>query len=469
MSYCHWKSNTAIARSASADNDLDLLIAHDDIGRFRAVLSSIGFVRVERQQQPLPPAKEDYFGFDEASGKLVHVDAHYQLVLGHDRTKNHRIPIERAYLDSSETNGLFPLPAPEFEYVVFLVRMVLKYAVWDEIVWQRLRGKSAGLKKSERNELCDLEARISTDRLAEIISEHLPWLAGDLLESCIAIAHDRSSVRERVRTSRRVDAALASHMQHGPVSDSLRRIRRRISFGISRRLAGGAGFRLPSGGAILGVIGGDGSGKSTAIAELDRWLGEEFDVRQIHMGRPPWSTTTYMVRGSLKLVGIAADLVQGVRSTNGPTVVDGLREPAWLACTARDRFLTYRRARRLANRGALVISDRYPHPALTSMDVAVMGVQPDAPSSGPLFDRLRDLERRYHDRIDPPEFLAVLRVDPETAARRKTDEPADYVRRRVAEVWAIDWTGTPVHVVDAARPADEVASELKSLIWQRLR
>ena len=141
---------------------------------------------------------------------------------------------------------------------------------------------------------------------------------------------------------------------------------------------------------------------------------------------------------------------------------------AWLACTARDRYLVFRRARRFADRGGLVISDRYPHPALRSMDVPLISSIEDSRPPSRLRAALQRFEERYHDQIELPEVLIVLRVDPETAAKRKTDEPSEYVRRRVAEVWDIDWNAASVPVVDARRQKEEVAAALKSLIWEAL-
>jgi hypothetical protein len=42
INYCHWKSNEAIDRSASGDNDLDLLIGREDAARFNAILFQLG-------------------------------------------------------------------------------------------------------------------------------------------------------------------------------------------------------------------------------------------------------------------------------------------------------------------------------------------------------------------------------------------------------------------------------------------
>ncbi len=38
IAYCHWKSNEALDRSASGDNDLDLLVARRGVQRFTEVL-----------------------------------------------------------------------------------------------------------------------------------------------------------------------------------------------------------------------------------------------------------------------------------------------------------------------------------------------------------------------------------------------------------------------------------------------
>jgi thymidylate kinase len=241
--------------------------------------------------------------------------------------------------------------------------------------------------------------------------------------------------------------------------------------GAQRRVGKMPRFRLANGGAIIGVMGGDGAGKSTAIDGLGSWLEKMFDVRRIHLGKPPWSATTYAVRGALKgasLVRSALPRALQGKASGGSDTEPGYRTMAWLACTARDRYLTYRTARRFANRGGLVLSDRYPHPALESMDVPLISRLSGPRMSGRVADALMRTEQHYHDRIELPEVLAVLMIDPESAATRKTDEPADYVKRRVAEVWQTDWKAFSVDIVDAGQPIEGVTAELKSLIWAAL-
>src|SRR5436190_22616166 len=63
ISYCHWKSNWKIDNWLAGDGDLDLLVARDDVSRFVALLSTLGF------KQALVPARRElpgivnYYGY----------------------------------------------------------------------------------------------------------------------------------------------------------------------------------------------------------------------------------------------------------------------------------------------------------------------------------------------------------------------------------------------------------------------
>jgi len=78
------------------------------------------------------------------------------------------------------------------------------------------------------------------------------------------------------------------------------------------------------------------------------------------------------------------------------------------------------------------------------------------------------LEKRYYQPIALPEVLIVLKVDPEIAVQRKTDEDAASVRARSTEIWELDWRETPAHVLDASRSKADVLSDLKALVWSQL-
>jgi thymidylate kinase len=81
---------------------------------------------------------------------------------------------------------------------------------------------------------------------------------------------------------------------------------------------------------------------------------------------------------------------------------------------------------------------------------------------------LARLEERYYRQILLPDLLITLRVDPEISVQRKTDETPESVRSRAGEIWNVDWSKTPVHIVDASKSKSEVLADLKLLIWSRL-
>jgi thymidylate kinase len=218
-------------------------------------------------------------------------------------------------------------------------------------------------------------------------------------------------------------------------------------------------------------VGGDGAGKTTALEALHGWLSKPFDTRLVHMGKPPWSLTTRLVRGSLKLLRLARGALGLDRAPAPGAAPSGFlayRAALWSTCDARDRYLAYRRARRFATNGGIVICDRFPLPRIELMDAPAVRRHFEPGRMG-LIPRLLDrVERRYYTFLPRPELLLVLRLDPETAVARKTDETPESVYTRTREVWECDWTGSGAHVLDASRSREEVLAELKALIWSAL-
>src|SRR5438876_670788 len=129
---------------------------------------------------------------------------------------------------------------------------------------------------------------------------------------------------------------------------------------------------LLSGGAVVGVVGSDASGKSTLVREVSRWLGEFLSVATVHGGKPPPTAVTLAPRALLPLLRrlmpryrlsrLEADAEEG--STTGLETVRRGRLFMLYALRAvmvgyeRKRLLV--RAHRKAAAGMLVIADRYP-------------------------------------------------------------------------------------------------------------
>jgi thymidylate kinase len=463
--YCHWKSNEALDRSMTGDNDLDLLVARPDQGRFLEVLARLGF-----KAAALPPARDvpgvvHYFGLDAASGRLVHVHAHFRLVLGDDTTKNFWLPIEPAYLASSSHRWLFPVPAPEFELAVLVLRLVLKHSTWDAML--QARGATAD---SERRELQWLQARSEWTRVDAVVAEHLPFLL-DVWPECRRAVEPGCSAVARIHAADRLIRALQTCARRPPTRDTVLRLSRRTTWGARRFvLRRPVRKRLVTGGAVIAVVGGDGAGKSTAVDGIVRWLSGPFAVRRVHLGRPPKSLTTLVVKTALvaaRRAGLFADLAETTSPPADQTKPPSTAWLLWHVLTARDRRRLYLRARRVAANGGVVVCDRFPLDQLRSMDGPRTQWAGDLPRLSRLAAALVKREARYYSAFASPDVLAVLRVDPEVAVRRKTDEEEHYVRRRSTEVWQVSWDGSTV-VVDAARSAADVLADIRMAVWERL-
>jgi thymidylate kinase len=467
VSYCHWKSNEALAASARGDNDLDLLVSRRDAQLFTELVARLGF-----KEARLPPVRErpgvlHYYGLDVPSGRLVHIHAHYLLVLGDDTTKNYRLPIEEPYLALAALQGPFRVPAAEFELAVFTVRMILKHATWDAIAYRRGR-----LARSERRELAYLAVRTDPGSVTRVVAEHLPQLA-DLWEDCDRCLRPGCSAAFRVRVARRLTRRLAACGTRRRGADTALRVWRRGAWGIRRYvLRRRTSKRLLSGGALIAFVGGDGAGKSTAVAGLSSWLSAAFATRSVHLGKPPRSVTTLAIKGPMyvarKLGLFRATLQSSLPAGGQPARFPGYAWLVWHVLTARDRYREYVDAQRFAARGGIVVCDRYPLPELRLMDGARTAWVLDLPGLPRLARHLARLERRYYERIGDPDVLIVLRVDPDIAVQRKTNEEAGYVRVRNEEVWRQDWAGRRASVVDAVRPQDDVLAAVRSLVWARL-
>jgi thymidylate kinase len=87
---------------------------------------------------------------------------------------------------------------------------------------------------------------------------------------------------------------------------------------------------------------------------------------------------------------------------------------------------------------------------------------------GPVTRALARAEQRSYGQIGEPDVLVVLRLDPEVAVARRTDEASDFVRVRNTEIFDLDWSATDAVVVDATRPPAEVLAEVRRAVWDRL-
>jgi thymidylate kinase len=458
VSYCHFKGNAFLDRALTAEDDLDLLVGRADVGMFTVILHRLDFKEARAPSRAVPGVSH-YYGYDRQADALVHVHAYSQLIIGDDRTQNYRLPLEKAILANAVRAQLMPVPPPELELIVFVIRKTLEHSAWDSVVLGRGR-----LPAKSRHEFSLLQAGADDALVERLLAEHLPSVDRELFAECLSALEPGAGAWARMRAARRLLRRLEPYSRHSRAVDVIRKFWL-IALDRARRLRSKPPRRkrLPRGGAIIAVVGADGAGKSTVVEGLFRWLSTEFAVTKVHLGKPAWSWATHVVSVALKARSISLIMLGRERRSETATTAAKLRALA----IARDRYRAYARAARTSLGGSLVICDRFPLAQLTLMDAPRIERALEG-SPGRLAAAMSRLEQRYYRRLAPPDVLIVLRVDPEIAVRRQPSDEPDFVRRRWREIWDVDWQAHGANVIDASRSPADVLSEIKSLLWSEL-
>jgi thymidylate kinase len=277
----------------------------------------------------------------------------------------------------------------------------------------------------------------------------LPEVSVTLFTKCRASLQPGCPAWRRVAIGTALARALSPHAT------------RPAAFGLAERLwarVRPSGQRLVSGGSVVALLGGDGSGKSTCADALEAWLESSIATVHLHLGRPTRSLATFAVGGALKLL----------RRLGASSKTIAHLELLRFACTARDRYALYRRARRFATGGGIAICERYPLPESWALAGPSEAQGHALAAQSGLATAIRKWERRFYERMVAPDVVFLLRLDPDTAVSRKPTEPADYVRERARLTAETDWSRSGARIVDAAQPLPQVLATLKAELWSTL-
>lgn len=459
--YCQWTGHAKLARWVVGEGDIDLLVDRRDADRFARTLEGLGF------KLALPPAEQrvtgvvSYLGLDPALRRLIHVHTHFRLVVGSDWAIHYHLPLERAVLETTVQRALFRTPPPELELILLVIRRTLSHQLRDGF----RRGEPRWLAAVQPG-LQRLEREIERPALAGALARHLPEVSPALFDCCLASLRPRCPTRLRLAARTALAWRLRAHARRPSPGTVARRLLAALAAraGLRAEWKRGPGKRLAAGGAVIGLVGADGAGKSTCARALDDWLAAELLARRVHLGRPPRALATLLAGGLYK----ASRWLDGLLGRATPSTATIHLELLRTVATARDRARLSRRARRFALSGGVVLCDRYPVPEAYALAGPSTAQGIAASAQGRLAAWLRRVESRYYAEIREPDLVLALTVDPETAVRRKVDEPAGYVRERASLLWNTDWSLSGAVVVDAARPHPDVLSELRTRIWEAI-
>jgi GTPase SAR1 family protein len=451
--FCHLKSSKDLGAPLAGHGDLDILISRDDSLKVSAILADLGFRHYVAPAWRHINGVAGFIGLDETAGKIVGVRTNYRLVMGPSREQEYWLPWEKEILDSAvpaPDGTLIPVPGAEAEMLMLLVCSCLEIRLRDRFFGTAFYKTLIEDLERNRVRLCD---RIDDSKLNAMSDQ---WLHPDLWRLVKEATFSPSDRRTILRLRKMLVKLLAGFRTYGPMESFVRaRLRELTSvFGsVNKRHLKWAfpwARTTSRGGAIICVLGADGSGKSTLTSEVVRWLSGQLGVTLIYMGSGDGQSS--ILRLPLKLLRRAMpERFLRKKADHGRTAKSGLERKTqgsfllrmgllvWGVVLAREKKGKLIEARRAANLGIIVVTDRYPQFEIFDFNDGPL-LQDFGASHFPWLRAIARWELSIYQLAEQirPDLVIKLMVSPETAEVISADLPLNEVIEQAKKaVWEV--------------------------------
>lgn len=475
--YCHFKSNLHVVAGLIGETDLDILI---DRTCYLDTVNSLTLANFKRFQAKLPsnyPAVEDWLGFDNETGKLVHLHLHWQLVAGEASLKGYRIPWETEVLSTrvfDENNNVY-IASPEMEILLLLVRAVLKYRFRDTL------GRCFGRQYPDPNgdivtEYTWLKQRFSLEKTKILASKLLSPQVASVLDDLLTKNGLDSSKFHKLHPL--IRQQFLQYKTYSTLMGNLFRWYREGYSKVSQVISRKFGCfvvrrRVPAtGGLIIAFMGADGSGKSTQVKQTMKWLGWKLDVGYVYFGSGDGPVS--WLRRPLVMLGMTRkqSTVQssGSQISNSQTRKISFRRRVFVSLWALTLILEKQgrltAAIRARNKGMVVVCDRFPQNQFSGFnDGPIMS---DWLNEGwPWANLARyELKKFEHFNSVAPDLVIKLHVSESVSASRKIDTPPAMITKKINVIRKLSFgPETKLVELDADFPLADVTLFVRRAIW----
>jgi thymidylate kinase len=475
--YCHYKSNQHLLPALAGDTDLDILLDARHAREAQVALGATGYKRFDAKMAASYPAVEDYLGFDAETGKLIHIHLYHRLLVGQPHLKGYQLQYQDGILDGRVRDGASGVYTshPTQEMQLLLLRLTLK-ARWRDRL-REILGRPF-LRGGSLREYRWLQERIDPDELRRITTEQLGPRAGEMIE---VLAQKPPSMGQLRAFKKCIAPTLARWSSYGALEALPTRVAREAAWllsGLNRRhlhLSWSLRRTNPTGGRIIAVLGPDGSGKSTIVKTLHKWLSWKLDVYPVYFGSGDGSAS--LVRLPLKLAKAALGRSRTPRT--GAPVDSGalglerrvsLARAVWAVVLAWEKRAKLRRAVRARNRGMIVLCDRFPQTQVMGYNDGPL-LAPWRESGSRWLKWLADWEYELYERVRAcaPDLAIKLDVPSEVAISRKPEISVAESQRKRDALQKIQYGPTCEElVIDSTQPLESVLLQVKTAVWKKL-
>lgn len=491
--YCHWKSNEHLLPAVLGDTDLDILFDESGKQAVENILTANGFVRFKPKWYLGYPYIEDYLGIDSDTGKLVHVHAHFRLVLGEKRIKGYRFPWERQVLEArvwDEECGIYRSD-PGHELLLLLIRQALKMPLG-------FPGKPSRAFKSDKEaddakrEFLWLKDRVRLGQIQELGRSLLNNTCHNSLAGLYQNGLDRKGLQALLDD---VKPILDRYRRFGKTNLLMVRLPRDTAYIFARLIRKAGIVDIPvrrtamNQGLIISLLGADGSGKSTQKKRAQKILSEKLDVLPIYMGsgNGPVSLIRLplvLVKRIVKIFFSAAkqpkqkdsnnssahgeniQTRQGHQQGSGKDLAVRFWRICWAVSLALEKKHKLKRAVKAKSRGMIVICDRYPQTTIFGYNDGPL-LQDYAKGSSKIMRWLASWELRQFSHIQqaPPDLAVKLLGDPGILHSRRPEMTRDKIIEKQEGIRTVRFPDhTQVQEIDAALSPEQVTTQIMNAV-----
>lgn len=462
--YCHWKSNEHIIPGLNGDTDLDVLLSLNDKDAGETTLKSLNFLQCKSQYGSRYPGVDDWIGFDEKTGKFIHVHLHYHIVTGHQGLKEYNLPWTDLALESrifdAETNVW--TMEPNLEILTLYTRFGLKA---NSVKITKAKRGTFSLSNDAQKEVDWLKARVDWMKVQSLLDIYYPNYSHQMLGIIKSDSLDSIMYLNLVEFAtnsfnsyRRTGGKTWFLKQYYFVVLRLRRkLRNRFGCNIILRKT-----PVSQKGLTISFLGQDGAGKTTVTNDILKWLTWKLDVRYCYLGSGDNYTSW-----KKKLLSI---IPHGI-------IFKPLR--AWLQITkistlAKDVYKNIVNGEKYAAKGGIIIFDRYPQIEYEGINDGPKLRSTVFPKLGPIskmFDYYASKEEKFLKKAVShyPEIVFKLVIPPEESVKRKPENKLEDMVIKHNIIKNLDFEYSDVYVIDATMPYNEEIIMIKNIIWQHIQ
>ena len=347
--------------------------------------------------------------------------------------------------------------APEYELMLLIIRIFLK----SKIKLAFIRKNQTFVRKrifpkNIAEEFQDLNNRVDQEKFTTLITYIFP-AAVSSFKILLEYFTNTINVYKFLKQRRILIHELRAHRIQIGEKHKIQKNMRQISIPNSM-----SGFE--SGGCTIAVIGVDGSGKTTMVDKVDKWLSWKLSVKHLYLGRVKRHEERHGRKYKnhvLQIINRLRLLFKKLQFRNGVTLMINLQ---WLYY-AYTRYKKFIRGRRLANEGYIVFFERFPLLEFHNMK---------EPMDGPRLNPdtfLGKIENNLYNKIDLPEVVIILDVSFDNVINRRQGQSEDVrnmLRNKIDAVTKLKSMDNDYYIINTEDGVENTLLELKNVIWNNV-